>query len=159
MAIRSTRASRTVYSCGVYFPGHDVHWIQALRSREDTKNPAQAGTLIEAHPDGALVIDVAGQELRIWNHNPSRLVRLVAKNRGEIGYQPLWHLLRTRSREGSYCFSVANDREHRPCPTSPPSGDLLELLEEAGGFSVPAFRLDELLPRREEQPSEGEAAL
>jgi hypothetical protein len=159
MAIRSTRTSRRVYHCGLYVPGHDVHWIQALRSLEDTKSPAQAGMLIEAHPDGALVIDVAGQELRIWNHDPSRLVRLAARNRGEIQYQPNCHLLRTRARDGSYGFSVAEESERRSCPSSPPSGDIMELLQEAGGFSVPASRLDELLTQEVEQPSEGEAEL
>jgi hypothetical protein len=48
-------------------------------------------------------------------------------------------LLRTASAEGSYLFCVADaDSSHlRPCPDRPPTGTMVELLRNAGGFSIP----------------------
>jgi hypothetical protein len=92
MATRSTRASRRVYDCGLYVPGHDVHWIQALHAGADTENPGQPGRLIDVNIDGTLVVDVAGSQRRLWNHDPSRLGRLAARNAWTIEYQPRSHL-------------------------------------------------------------------
>ncbi|MGP8207113.1 MAG: hypothetical protein ACLQVK_13860 [Acidimicrobiales bacterium] len=140
MATHSSKTPGGVYSCGLYLPGHDVHWIQGLHAVGDAVDPAQQGTLVDLHADGALAIEVAGDRRRLWNHDPERLERLVERNRGEIWHQHAWRLLWTRSRDGRYAFCVADadDPERRPCPQSPPTGDLVHLLREAGGFSVSA---------------------
>ncbi len=115
-------------------------------------NRARAGKLLEVHPDGTLVIDVAHHLYRLWHHNPSRLQRLVAKNKGKVGFQPYWHLLWTRSRDGRYAFCIADadDPERRPCPARPPTGDILELLRVAGGVSMSAGELKAWLTRGSE---------
>ena len=134
--------SERAHSCGLYLPGHDVHWIQAkLAARcEPTgiKREARAGELLEVRPDGLVIIEVEGEVRRLWNHDSDRLKRLVARNRGEISHQPGFNLLRTRSGEGSYLFCVAeaDSRELQTCPPSAPTGPLVELLENAGGFSI-----------------------
>ena len=150
MAPRSAKTSRVAHTCGLYIPGHDVHWIQGLHAGPDSKNPAQAGKLVEVLPDGTLVVDVAASLRRLWHHDPSRLERLVARNKGEVSYQPHWHLLWTRSRHGRYAFCIANagDPERRPCPAYPPTGDIFDLLQDAGGFSMPVAEFEQRLPRR-----------
>ena len=147
MSLLPIEASRSVYTCGLYIPGHDVHWIQAMHAGPDTVNPSQAGKLLEVHADGTLVIDVADKPFRLWHHDPSRLQRLVAKNNGKVGFQPAWQLLWTRSREGRYAFCIADadDPERRPCPAHPPTGDILELLRDAGGVSISGAELKALL--------------
>jgi len=132
--------SERVHTCGLYLPGHDVHWIQArLSAEERSKRPPAPGRLIEVQPDGLVVIEAQGVVRQLWNHDTDRMKRLVTRNRGEISYQPGFGLLRTPSAEGSYlfCVSDADSPELRPCPTSPPTGTLEELLREAGGFSIP----------------------
>jgi hypothetical protein len=43
---------------------------------------------------------------------------------------------------GGWLFCVANPPdEHVPCPDTPPSGSPTELLNGAGGFSIPASQL------------------
>jgi hypothetical protein len=90
MAPPSIKAAESDDTCGLYTPGHDVHWIQARHAGSDTVNRARAGKLLEAHPDGTLVVDVAHHLYRLWHHNPSRLQRLVAENKGKVGFQPYW---------------------------------------------------------------------
>jgi hypothetical protein len=127
------------YSCGLYVPGHDVHWIQAKLSVErESERPIVPGHLLRAKPDGLVTIEVQGVVHRLWNHDIDRMKGLVARNRGAISYQPGFALLRTASPDGSYLFCVADaDRgELRACPTSGPTGTLVELLRNAGGFSI-----------------------
>lgn len=137
--------SGRAYSCGLYLPGHDVHWIQAKLAarcephpKTGIKREATAGELLEVRPDGLVIIEVEGEVRRLWNHDSDRLKRLVARNRGEISHQPGFNLLRTRSGGGSYLFYVAeaDSREIQPCPPSAPTGTLVELLKNAGGFSI-----------------------
>lgn len=128
-----------VRNCGLYIPGHDVHWIQAKRGWSDEVNLPAPGHLAEVWPDGLVVVEIDGDVRRLWNHNPERLEALVARNRGQISHQPEWGLMSTPSDGGRYQFCVA-DADHpdlRPCPAHPPTGNPYELLMEAGGFSIP----------------------
>ena len=128
------------YRCGLYLPGHDVHWIQAKLSREKRdQRPTRPGQLIKTDPDGLVVVEVEGVVYRLWNHDPLRMERLVARNRGSVSYQPGAGLLRTESVLGNFLFCVADadDPELRECPSTPPAGSPFELLRTAGGFSMP----------------------
>ncbi len=134
-------------TCGLYLPGHDVHWIQALHSASDAEHRPEAGRLLDISSDGTVVVEVAGDRRHLWYHDPDRLARLVAPNDGNVSHQPRWGLLRTPSVDGQYTFCVvdADEPGRRPCPPRPPTGNLTELLEEAGGFSLPLEDLEALL--------------
>jgi len=125
-----------VFTCGLYRPGHDVHWIQVNQSAKDRINSPMAGNLVEVRADGTLALVLGGQLLRLWNHDPDRLEQLVARDHGRIVYKPRWGLLMTPS---NYCFCVAgvDDPQQRPCPATPPTGTPVELVQQAGGFVIP----------------------
>jgi hypothetical protein len=152
---RKEPMSNRAYSCGLYLPGHDVHWIQAKRSvQEQTQRPSMPGRLLETQPEGLVIIEVQRVIYQLWNHDTDRIQDLVAANQGAISYQPGFGLLRTAASLTSsgtaeqstpatgasfylFCVADANDPKLRPCPTNAPSGDLVDLLRNAGGFSVP----------------------
>ena len=141
MARRDTRRRPSITrarTCGLYLPGHDVHWIQGLHSGRGSEQPPEPGQLLEVSDDGTIRVQV-GDEVRVlWNHDPWRLAGLAAYNDGAVTHQPRWRLLRTNSKDGAFCFYVADaDKEHVPCPTEPPTGNPIELLDRAGGFTLP----------------------
>jgi hypothetical protein len=103
----------------------------------DEENAPFSVRLIEVETDGIAVIEAEGQELRLWNHEPERLMEALMAAGGIISYQPKWRLLWIPSDEGRFAFSVAGPPDnHVPCPVVPPSGSPMELLQEAGGFTL-----------------------
>lgn len=132
--------SAPLFTCDLYLPGHDVHWIQAIRSAKDQMSPPQPGSLVEVRADGIVVLELEGRRVRLWHHDPGQLEQLVALNDGRVSYQPPWGLLRTRSSNGDYCFCVgrADKGKHRPCPVAPPTGTPVELPQRAGDFPLDA---------------------
>ena len=129
-----------VYRCGLYLRGHDVHWIQAkLSVQQQSERPFRPGHLLDVQSDGVVIVEVDDVLHRLWNHDTHRMKHLVARNRGVVTYQPGFGLLRTRSSEGSYLFCVADadSPDLGSCPDSPPTGTMIELLRNAGGFSIP----------------------
>lgn len=142
--------------CGSYRPGHEPHYIQVLRGRAGTSTPLRPGRLLEVHDDGILVVEVEGEMLRLWNHEPTRLRVLAARNDNEIALQwPNWHVLRTTSEQGWYAFSVARPEEATPCPIGPPPAGLVEQVEERGGFLLGGKELERLLDDVLGQPESG----
>jgi hypothetical protein len=140
--------------CGLYLPGHMVHWIQGLNSGKDRDHLPVPGRLISVGADGDVVVEVDGEDIPLWNHEPDRLRQLVEANHGAVSYQPTWGLLRTPSDGGNYCFCVAPvaDPNRLGCPEAPPTGDPIQRLQSAGGFTL---RADELLRWAEHQKSDG----
>ena len=132
-----------VRHCGLYLPGHDVHWIQVFQSQRDTNNAPVAGRLAEIRDDGVVVVEVDGERLDLWNHDPERLRIVVEENGPDVSYQQKLRLLRSPGLRHGCCFDVALalDSHRRPCPTEPPTGSLFERLQAAGGFTVPASEL------------------
>jgi hypothetical protein len=126
--------------CGLYGPGHMVHLIQAIRSLADNEHPPEDGLLLRVESDGLVVIEVDGEERRIWNHDPRRLEHIVMANGGRTLHQPRWGMLRTPNpSDGSiacFCVARADDPELVPFCEEPPSGDLLGRLATAGGFLI-----------------------
>lgn len=147
---RDNATAKRAWTCGLYLPGHDVHWIQGLHSGRDNENRPEEGRPLEVSDDGILRIDV-GDEVRVlWNHDPGRLARLVTRNKGAVTHQPRWGLLRTNSSEGAYCFCVVDAAEdHASCPKVPPRGNPLELLERAWGFTLPIREIEQWLEREQ----------
>jgi hypothetical protein len=128
---------RSLKRCGLFKPGHEAHWIQALRGSNDRDNPPVRSYLIEVRDDGTVVIGVEQKELRLWNHDPHRLTEAIDAGDGEISYQPRWGLLWVHGQGCSYLFCVAKSPENRiPCPIENPIGTPFELLNSAGGFTV-----------------------
>lgn len=126
-------------NCGLFKPGHTPHWIQMRRAAEDRNNPPVACRFIEARQDGTVVIEVAGQVLHLWNHEPERLADAVAESGGALEFQTRWGLLWVPGANGRYAFCVAKSLvDHVPCPFPPPVGSPAQLLKSAGGFSEPA---------------------
>jgi hypothetical protein len=130
--------SAPLFTCGLYLPGHDVHWIQGIQSAKDQMNLPKVGNVVEVRADGIFVVELDGQLSRLWNHDPGRLERLVARNDGRVSYQPRWGLLRTPSSEGDYCFCVAraDGPKRKRCPSKQATGTPIDLLRQSGGFSL-----------------------
>jgi len=131
--------------CGLYLPGHEVHWIQGIHSSDPGEVAPVPCRLLDVRDDGTIRIEITGEPLELWTHDPIRL-RVLAVQRGadatyQATYQERWRLLRVPSQIGHFCIDVtpASNPERRPCPTSlPRSGTLVEQLVATGGFSVRA---------------------
>jgi len=133
---------RPTKMCGLFKPGHNPHWIQMNLAVEDKENRPTSGRFIESRPDGTVVIEVDNCELLLWNHEPERMAEAAAANGGVVEYQPRWGLLWVPSKSGRYAFCVVRSQnDHVPCPLQPPVGSPVELLESAGGFTLPASDL------------------
>jgi hypothetical protein len=136
------------------FAGHEVHWIQARKGAEDMVDRPAPGHLLEVGSDGVVVVEVGGEIRRLWHHDFDRLERLVADDDLEIGHQPTWGLLWSHN-NGLLCVVDADSPSRGPCPTARPAADPVDLLLEAGGFSISgpeALRL--LRPPEERSNSE-----
>ncbi len=145
--------------CGSYRPGHEPHYIQALRGLADKEHPPVAGRLLEVDPEGMLTVEAGDVIHRLWNHEAERLGALAGRNGNRVSLQSRWSALRTRSPDGSFVFSVcpAESPGRTPCPDGPPPDDLVELVLERGGFILSAAeierRLVEYPPLRRAAPS------
>jgi hypothetical protein len=96
------------------------HWIQARKGWEDEVDVPVSGRLISTSGDGTVAIEVDGEQLRLWNHQPERVAEAAAQTGGSIIYQARWHLLLAERSSGSrYAFCVAKPSDsHVPCPES-----------------------------------------
>ena len=132
--------------CYSYHPGHTPHYIPALHSGRDTENPPVPGRLVEVHDDGTLIVDIDGTPRRLWNHDPARLAALVERNGGQVAFQCRWALLRTPSSNGSFVFSVCEaDAPRRDCLSHEPTGTIVDIVDEAGGFTMSPVELQRAL--------------
>src|SRR4051812_40191944 len=93
--------------CGLYLPGHEVHWIQALRCGNDLQTQRIRGRLIAVELDGTIIIDADGKITRVWNHEPDRLAWFAAEAGNNVTLQPRWGVLRVPGHDGNYIFYVA----------------------------------------------------
>lgn len=125
--------------CGLYLPGHEVHWIQAHHSSDPEETRPVPCRVLEVRDNGTVVIDLFGKRLELWNHDPGRLRALVEARGAEGSYQEHWRVLRIPSKQGAYYVDVtpALNPERRRCPPEPPRYETLaEQLREAGGFTL-----------------------
>lgn len=127
--------------CGLYLPGHEVHWIQGLHSSDAGEVAPVPCRILAVSDDGTIAVNLAGERLELWTHDPGRLRALVAECGAAVTYQKRWRLLRVAHDGGSYCIDVtpASSPERRACPTSPPRHETPAVqLAATGGFTVRA---------------------
>lgn len=123
-------------SCGLYLPGHCVHWIQARKGWDDTENIPESGRLVDLRDDGSVVVRVGSEVRLLWNHQPERIGDAVAVG-ATVFHQARWGLLSTGpGGVGSLFCVAARSAGHVACPPSRPEGTRAGLLRRAGGFSV-----------------------
>lgn len=108
--------------CGLYWPGHDVHWIQWNLSTRDALHLPSRGHFIGASDEGTLTIEIDGEEVLLWNHDPGRMLDVISANGSNVSYQPRWSLLRSHGEFG-YVFCVAPVDYDRRTPAAG-TGDL-----------------------------------
>jgi hypothetical protein len=125
--------------CARYTPGHQTHAIQArLASEVDPANYLN-GTVVSVEDDGWITVDVSGEPLRFWTHDPTRVRHCFEESGWHVGL-PGYGVLHARSaRGGRYCICVS---DRGPTPCAPPSTassspeDLYERVLTHGGFLV-----------------------
>jgi hypothetical protein len=126
-------------ACGLYTPGHQVHWIQAKLAWEGDPSEYLEGALLEVDDDGWITLQVDGKALRFWNHDPARARECFEASEGRVGL-PGNSVLHAPHEDGRYCICISTNGP-TPCLPAPPSTpDPLELVEQMrthGGFSVP----------------------
>jgi hypothetical protein len=87
-------------------------------------------------------VDIDGTPRRLWNHDPARLAALVERNGGQVAFQSRWALLRTPASNGSFVFSVCDaDAPRRDCLSHEPIGTIIDIVDEAGGFTMSSAAL------------------
>ena len=124
------------FHCEMYSAGHNVHWIQALRSSEAQ---VEHGWVEEI--EGTLItIEFPDRIEQFRHHDPERFREMVGH--GPVRVATGWALLRW----ADYCFSIArDDGSWPPCRNDPLTvvtpDALAERLRTHGGFSVPAGML------------------
>jgi hypothetical protein len=133
--------------CNLYRPGHNPHLIQINRSYQDDDNLPEPGQLVSVQADGMVVIEVGGEERRLWSHEPQRLERRVGANDGRLLHHPRWGLLISPhcldESTAWFCVARADDPELLPCSTELPPDDPLQRLASTGAFLI---RFDESEP-------------
>jgi hypothetical protein len=106
--------------CGLFRPGHTPHWIQIFKATEDRVNLPSPGRLLEARPDGTVIVAIEGEELLLWHHQPERIREAASVSGGVISYQPRWGMLWVPRNASRYAFCVASAPGSQwECPTQP----------------------------------------
>lgn len=125
--------------CALYTPGHQPHLIQTKLARDGDPAKYRHGTFVSVLDDGWITVDMAGELLRFWNHDPVRVRRCFEDSGGQVSL-PGWHLLHALKGDGRRtCICVSNDG---PTPCAPPSSagsssaGLFGLVISHGGFLV-----------------------
>jgi hypothetical protein len=123
--------------CGLYLPGHQVHFIQGLKY-SDPDHPRTPGTLIHVGDDGIIVVEFDDGIRCFWNHEPQRIAHFAARVNNRVERQERWGLLGipAERRWSNYCFCIADPDDHRSCPNEPSTGTAFERLESASGFTT-----------------------
>ncbi len=131
--------------CGLYLPGHEVHWIQGIHSGDPGEIPPARCHVLDVRPDGTVLIEVGGRRLELWTHDPEYLEAIVGEHGREALYQPRWRLVRVPhvteelGVRSHYLIDVAKaaNRKHQTCPDEPPRyATPAQQLAEAGGITI-----------------------
>jgi hypothetical protein len=97
--------------CGIYSPGHRVHFIQARKAAAEQGEPA---TLLGIR-DSTIVLGV-GEGVRVYGNHDPRRVQVFAEEFGEVHLIERWHVLRIAGIGRRWLFSlVANGPPERRC--------------------------------------------
>jgi hypothetical protein len=124
--------------CALYTPGHQVHFIQAKLSWEGDPLKHRSGTLVSIENDGWITVEVAGEQVRVWNHEPARARRRIEAAGGLVVLQEQ-HILAAPGANGNPFFSISDTATACVPPSeeadNSPTG-LVEQLMSRGGFMV-----------------------
>jgi hypothetical protein len=135
--------------CGFFQPGHDVHHIPALRAGNEKAPDRRPARLVDVGADGVVTLDVDGEQLRFWNHDPARILAAATRAPGPLELDRRWRFLRIPSGpDSTSLFSLAHPDDHQECPDAPPTGDPARLAMEAGGFLIAGRDLKRSRPPR-----------
>jgi hypothetical protein len=98
--------------CGIYSPGHRVHFIQARKAAAEKGEPA---TLLGIR-DSTIVLGV-GDGVRVYgNHDPRRVQAFADQLGEEVSLIQHWHVLRIAGDGRWWLFSlVTNGPPQRRC--------------------------------------------
>jgi hypothetical protein len=144
------RIGRAQPNCDLYVPGHMVHWIQARLSWE---HPREWGVL-EGVQEQVITVRFSDRVARYRNHQVEALLD-VAEQGSPVLVSTRYGTLGVPTDPGSLrVFCVADaDEPWRACSVAPVGPvsceDLVDRLENRGGFSIPAA----LLPSSEDVPN------
>ena|SRR5271157_3565545 len=143
------RTRRAQPNCDLYIPGHMVHWIQARLSWE---HPREWGVLEEVQGQ-VITVRFSDRMARYRNHQVEAVLD-VAEPGSPVLVSTRYGTLSVPSDHGSlWCFCIADaERPWRSCSVAPgdPASyqDLVDRLEDRGGFSIPGA----LLPLSDDRP-------
>ena len=114
--------------CVTYAPGHNVHWIQALRSANDEAAAAQtwSGKVTAVEGEVVTIRKPDGSLARLRTHEPARLVVILRRKGVKVTVNDQYCIMRAGfTRNGSTCLSVQADKGEPlgPCKIAdlPPS--------------------------------------
>jgi len=130
-------------TCALYTPGHNVHFIQAKLGWETDPATYRHGTVICVQSDGWITVEVDGEPLAFWTHDPARARECFQRSAGIVEL-PGYSLLHAPHAGGRYCICVSTDG---PTPCAAPSpidltpAGLLSRIRSHGGFLIPAEAL------------------
>ncbi len=136
------RSRRPQPECDLYIPGHIVHWIQAKLAWEHPREWA----VLEGVQGQVITVRFPDRSARYRNHQVEALLD-IAERGSSILVSARYGTLSVPSDHGSlWCFCIAEaDEAWRACsvaPTYPVScQDLIDRLEDRGGFSIPGALL------------------
>lgn len=141
--LRTSQARATEFTglrprhCQSWVPGHGVHWVQGMRSnRSDTPGAYVACMITDISVDGwfTLVLAESGESLRYWTHDLEKLRVLFGEDRVEINQH--WSVIHQRQPDRTATHYMSITQNPRPCVFEEPEGELHELMETHGGFSI-----------------------
>ena len=158
--LRTSQARATEFTglrprhCQSWVPGHKVHWVQGMRSnRSDQPGSYVACTITDISVDGwfTLVLAEGGESLRYWTHDIEKLRVLFGEDRVEINEH--WSVIHQRLGGGSTNY-ISITQNPRPCVFEEPDGELHELMETHGGFSISGEEALRRITERDESSKE-----
>lgn len=128
-----------VTRCGSFHEGHDVHWIQGLRGKEDPETGPGSASVDTV---GWVTVSLDnGREKRWWNHDPVRLAGLLEASGSRV-VSRTHSVLGIPHDDGSYLISIAG--QPSPCPVADEAlreASLEEQLIRRGGFTISGAEL------------------
>ena len=106
----------SVGPCQGFWPGHQVHWIPALKAAKE-RDPCCSAVVqsISWHAsivanlnvvDRVIAIETGGEVRRYWNHDPDRIARALELFGPDAQLQDRWGLLEIPNGKGTYLFSI-----------------------------------------------------
>jgi hypothetical protein len=135
---RSTKVVVDARACCSYKPGHDTHWIAALRVY--AHEPRDPITVVSADAEGWITFrDQESKEHRWWHHDAARVIALVRDKARFWEVRGSYFLVAQRYPENAFPWLYC-DAAPSSCVLSP-SDDPIDAIMNEGGFSMSGPKL------------------